>query len=283
MKQKIRFLIANLMSNITAKINGPYVKGLLTENGEYSFISEVTDMSVGRHLRFGGDYGIEEKNRIDKLISKESSVAFVGTHIGSLAIPTATRVKRALFIEANPNTYKFLEANTKLNNVSNNVSFNIAVGEKDGEINFVLNKTNSGGSKREPASKEHMYYYDNPETVTVPMTTFDKLAADFSEGFDLVFMDIEGSEYFALKGMQKSLEKTESLIVEFIPHHLRNVGNVSVREFLDLIEPHFSYCYIPSKGKYLEIGNTYSELLLMFDADESDEGIVFSKSKVMFD
>ncbi|MGH7427267.1 MAG: hypothetical protein ACREJ4_02740, partial [Candidatus Methylomirabilaceae bacterium] len=61
-------------------------------------------------------------------------------------------------------------------------------------------------------------------------------------------MDIEGSEYFALQGMQKILAHARVLVVEFLPHHLKNVSGVTVEQFLSVIPPHFRTLTIPSKG-----------------------------------
>ena len=271
-----------LVSLLTQKINGSHVKGLLVESGNEIFLVEATDMYVGRQLRYSGLYGKEELSRIEVLISENSNVVFVGTHVGALAIPTAKKVSKSYFVEANPSTYKFLKSNILLNELDNVITHNVAIGEAEGEINFVLSKVNSGGSKREPLNKKDMYYYDNPNTVSVPMVTLDKLLNEFSEEIDLVFMDIEGSEYFALKGMQDTLKRTKSLIIEFIPHHLKNVSGVSVETFLQEISPHYAYCYIPSRNRTILKADFLSVLNDMFLNDESDDGIIFTKKEVRF-
>ena len=281
-KYKLEKRIAIFLTKLMIKLNGSYVKALLVESENQFILVESEDMGVGRNLRINGDYGRNEKKYLKKLINKNSTVAFIGTHVGSLAIPMARIVKKALLIEANPNTYKYLEANIKLNSLSNVQIFNIAVGEAVGEIKFILNVRNSGGSKREPVFKKKMYYKGNPKTVAVPMVTFDSLLVEPTEIFDLIFMDIEGSEYFALSGMQNSLKTAGSLVMEFIPHHLNNVANVSVSELLNLIEPHFSYLYIPSKNQYAEKKDFYPILQNMYDMNKSDDGVIFSKVKVYF-
>ena len=268
---------------LTLKINGKYTKGFLVQNEDVSLIVGSDDMYVGRVLRKNGAYGRDEFNRISKLTSSDSSVIFIGTHIGALAIPTARKVKSCIFIEANPNTFKFLSMNVTLNNIDNAICHNVAVGEKEGEINFVMSKVNSGGSKREPFVKDNMYYYDNPRTISVPMVTLDSICSDKEKYFDLVFMDIEGSEAFALKGMTSVLSRTRALIVEFIPHHFTNVSNCSVDDFLGLFSENFSYCYVPSKRKYLK-SHQFSEFLnTMFKLGESDDGLVFTKESFNFD
>ena len=74
------------------------------------------------------------------------------------------------------------------------------------------------------------------------------------ESFDVVLMDIEGSEYFAFLGMQRILTYAMVLQVEFIPHHLRNVAGVSVAEFLKPIREHFTTLVVPDKR--LAVGGT---------------------------
>ena len=164
--------------------------------------------------------------------------------------------------------------------MTNVSAHNVAVGESVGEINFVLSTANSGGSKREPQVKAAKYYYDRPDTIRVPMVPFDTLVDPIDERFDLVLMDIEGSEYFALKGMQNVLSRTETLIVEFIGHHLRNVAGVSVAEFLQPIEPHFSHLYIPSTRQQVSKADFLATLSDLYERKINDDGIVFSKSRV---
>lgn len=43
------------------------------------------------------------------------------------------------------------------------------------------------------------YFYDSPKTVLVPAYALDEHL--HGQNFSFVLMDIEGSEYFALKGM----------------------------------------------------------------------------------
>src|SRR5271157_6099415 len=99
-----------------------------------------------------------------------------------------------------------------------------------------MSRVNSGGSKRMPLTRDYMYFYDSPDIVTVGADRLDDLLD--GERFNVVFMDIEGSEYFALGGMQKILTSAKVLFMEFVPHHLKNVGGVSVHQLLELISPH---------------------------------------------
>ena len=96
-----------------------------------------------------------------------------------------------------------------------------------------MNTVNSGGSKRVPVNNHYMYTYDNPEVIDVEAHSLDNYLSNTS--FDLVLIDIEGSEYFAMRGMKEILTNTKTLIVEFLPHHITNVAGIRLTDFLDNI------------------------------------------------
>jgi FkbM family methyltransferase len=190
-------------------------------------------MVVGRKLRRTGCYGEEEIERALKFVQKDSSVLIIGAHIGALAIPLSRHCRRVTAIEANPDTFKLLESNILLNKASNIEALNTAASDKTETLQFVMNRANSGGSKRMPKIKHNFYFSDSPQVVDVQAVSLDELLGP--RHFDLVIMDIEGSEYFALKGMQKILQSANSLFIEFLPHHLKNVAGVTVTELLNYI------------------------------------------------
>jgi hypothetical protein len=65
--------------------------------------------------------------------------------------------------------------------------------------------------------------------------------------------------------------------VEFVPHHLKNVSGVTVSDFVRVLEPHFSTLAVPSKSITTSKANFHDVLQTMYDRDESDDGIVFTK------
>jgi hypothetical protein len=77
--------------------------------------------------------------------------------------------------------------------------------------------------------------------------------------------------------MQKILGRARTLFVEFLPHHLRNVSGVSPEEFVTLIAPHFSRLFIPSKNQTVARSAFKETLRRMYDHDEADAGLVFTR------
>jgi len=261
-------------ANATAT-GSTFTTALITSSEHGKFAVGVEDEFVGRSLRLTGTFGAHEVERAKQYFTPDDEVLIVGTHVGTIAIALAKRCRHATMIEANPWTYKLLQCNLLLNDITNASSYHMAASDKEEVLKFVMSRHNSGGSKRMPLIRDNAYFYDNPEVTEVPAYSLDEKLGD--RDFALIFMDIEGSEYFALKGMQKILARARTLIVEFIPHHLSNVAGVTPEAFVDTIAPHFSTLFVPSLNQTVERTRFAPTLRRMFEAGQADEGIVFTK------
>lgn len=273
---RMNFFLKNRKS---AKINrqlGERVISVIVDSKNGMLAVDPRDLEVGYKLRNHGSYGLDEITRINQFITTESNVLVVGAHIGSLVIPIAKNCNKVVAIEANPNNFDLLKTNVHLNNSENVTIHNIAASSKQETIKFQMNVVNSGGSKRLPKNNEYMYRYDRPEVIEVQAYSLDDYLDEHT--FDLVLIDIEGSEYFAMQGMEKILSNCTTLIVEFLPHHLKNVAGVSVEEFFSVIPKNFTQLTIPSKNEThpIDVGGVI--LNQMYSKKEGDDGIIFSKS-----
>ena len=151
----------------------------------------------------------------------------IGTHVGTLLVPLAKRVKSVIGFEANENTFWYMQMNLCLNRVENATLFQKAVGNENKKIAFYQNTVNTGGSKIKPIKDSILYNYENPIEVEVEMVALDPfIAAENLTAPNGIIMDIEGAEFYALNGMQKTLSKVRFLYIEYVPHHLQNVSNV---------------------------------------------------------
>jgi len=272
--EPIVFSLRTLKGRLIKHIAGRNIYGFVAETPEGFFIVEPTDQSVGKALLNKGVYGKNEIERIKKLVSSIDDVLVVGAHIGALALPVSSFVNSVTAIEASPVNYSMLCRNILINSIKNITPVNIAASDRKESLDFVVNTTNSGGSKRMPLVKSYKYFYDNPSVIKVAADRLDDILGD--KKFKLVFMDIEGSEFFALKGMPDILEKAEVLIIEFLPHHLKNVAGITPEEFLSVIPEKFSKIYIPSKDLTAERSSFKSVLRQMYDKGEGDDGIIFT-------
>lgn len=258
---------------------GQFVTGVISTSEQGVFATDLEDQVVGRALREIGTYGLAEIELASRLLSKDDNALVVGAHVGAVVVGLARKCAHVTTFEANPKTYRLLACNLILNDIKNVTAHNFAASNKSERLRFVLNRHNSGGSKRFPIHSDPMYFYDQPEIVEVDAVALDSFLP--GKDFSLVFMDIEGSEYFALQGMPNILRGAKALFVEFIPHHLRNVAAVSPEQFIEPLASHFDVLFIPGLKVYVEKENFAAMLRRMYDINMAQEQIVFLKREFL--
>ena len=264
-----------LKSKRLRKKLGNNIKAIITNSQNGIFAVDPEDLEVGQKLRSGG-FGLEEISRLKKYIDKDSSVLIVGTHIGSLAIPLSKHCKEITAIEANPKTFELLEINLQLNNIENITPHNIFANDSTEKVEFLLNKVNSGGSKRKPKKSNFLYEYDNPEVIELETHQLDNYLSEHN--YDLILLDIEGSEYFAMKGMKEILSNCKTLVVEFLPHHLKNVADIDVDTFISALPGHFTNFQLPDNNQEHNISEVKTVLQKMYDSNTGEDGIIFTSN-----
>lgn len=274
---RINFFMKRQKSKQIRRKLGKNVKSVIVHSQNGILATDPEDLEVGHHLRVNGSFGMDEISRINKLVHKNSNVLIVGGHIGSLAIPISKSVNSCTVIEASPKNHELLKTNILLNNCDNISTFNVAASDSKGKLKFQMNTVNSGGSKRVPINNEFMYRYDDPEVIEVEAESLDVLLQ--GNTYDLILLDIEGSEYFAMKGMPTLLSSCKTLIVEFLPHHLTNVAGITVEQFLKNIPTQMKHLTIPSRNETLPIDKAVSTLQDMFDKNQGDDGLIFLSGK----
>jgi len=259
------FLLETLMPN---------VHEVLVNTNFGKMIIDPLDNHVSRQLLKTGNYNPQEISSIKKLLRKSDCVMVCGAHVGSLAIPLASTTRKVVAIEANPRNFSLLNLNIAINSIINIDSYNFAAAEKKGTIKFVLNTENSGGSKRKPLYYKNNYYYDKPKIINVDAFPLD---IKLKDKFDVVIMDIEGSEFFAIAGMQRILKGARIFIFEFIPSHLTDVAGVTIKEFVENIPiKSFKNAYFPRLGKTISIDKLELMLNLIAANASYEDGIVLS-------
>lgn len=255
---------------------GPFAFGLVIEGKRGLFVVDPEDSAVTGALLKTGEYGEDELALASSLISADSRVLVVGTHIGSLAVPLSKLCESLDAIEANPATQRLAEANLRINDCTNVTLHKIAAGDARGEITFLINRENSGGSKRKPLIDRDFYLYDDPEQVTVDCYPLDEVCG--TEPYELIIMDIEGSEFFALKGMRRILSGAKALSIEFLPHHIRDVAGVDIEVFIDQVEPYFEWLYVPDQRKMFDKSALRAELRRMYEQGTGAAALYFLKT-----
>ncbi len=253
-------------SDFRCFVLGKFAEGVFCDTLNGLFIVPKGDVVFGRSFGFRGGYGKDILDLLDDIARPTDTACVLGTHIGAIFIPLAKKVKWTVGYEANPDTFKFLNKNVILNQLDNVETFNLAVGDRQGTVKFRLNTVNSGGSKLTPKKDVYAYRYDHPKEIEVPMVILDEHAA---LNFDIILMDIEGSEFLALKGMHDHLKNCRYLIIEYVPHHLTNISQISNEEFLVPIAAHFDSMRIIGSSRVYPKNEFLPALNHLFDGQMS--------------
>jgi FkbM family methyltransferase len=143
-------------------------------------------------------------------ISEGGTVVDVGANIGVYTLESAVSVGRSgrvIAIEAAPSHAKSLRENIQLNALQNIHVAETAVGAFPGRATLTRsNKDNLGMFS--------LGEIDGDETHTVSLTTIDDLLDGYNiSALDLMKMDIEGSEYNALRGAERTIKKYHPAIL----------------------------------------------------------------------
>lgn len=267
-KQRLRVRTLSLLG---VKANYVYVP-----SGDMGFLVDPADNHVSRQLLKTGFYNPEELARYRGLVKETDKVLVVGGHIGSIALPLSKSCKHLSIIEANPKTFELLSLNLNLNQLKNVSLFQLAAGNSSGYVDFITSSENSGGSKIFPSSRSEHYLYDNPSVIQVELRRLDDI---FSEKFDVVLMDIEGSEFAAISGAQEILKAARVFICEYFPNHLRDVAGVTAQEFSALVENlEFDKVEFPKLGwSGCGKSNLVERFLEIEESESTEDGIIFQR------
>ena len=139
-----------------------------------------------------------------------------GSHIGTLAIPLSAVFERVTCVEPYPPTFKHLERNIQLNGINNIVTHNYALGNTTQTVFFVddsVTRNNSGGihsvtqddidQGRKSSSRVTKRY----SRIMRPLDDTD------IDNFDILLMDVEGTELELLEGASKTIDKLKPVII----------------------------------------------------------------------
>tara|TARA_R110002073_G_scaffold126764_4_gene271806 strand:+ start:12832 stop:13680 length:849 start_codon:yes stop_codon:yes gene_type:complete len=241
MGKKLKYSFLKLKSSMRKRLLGKYAMGVIYQTKNGNITAPIEDLAVGKKLGHKGEYDMSEVNTIKDIIKPTDTLYVVGVHWGTLLIPLSKYCKSVVGYEANPKTFYFLETNVLINKINNVKLFNNAVGDSSRKVKFYTSTNNSGGSKIKPKIDKLMYTFDNPDEIEVDMVSVDEhaIANNLPEAQGII-MDIEGAEFYALKGMIKTLKASNFLYIEYVPHHLENVSNISNEVFYDLITPYYN-------------------------------------------
>jgi len=197
--------------------------------GHYKLIldrSNIHDFQMLKIFESDGIYEPEVSLYITKNLKLGENFVDIGANNGYYTLLAADLVGsngKVISVEPNPNAFQRLLHNTKLNNLSNVATLNVALSDHDGKAMLYLNKDSEDGLASLIKSEQIQPLGE------IELKRFDHLFID--EKISIVKMDVEGAEIDVIKGMENYLKshKDIKIIMEW---------NVSYRN-----ENDFDYLY----------------------------------------
>ena len=188
------------------------------------------------------------KRKLFSLIKEGNNFIDIGAHIGQITLEAARIVGKegkVFSFEPHPNTFAQFQQNVALNNFSNITECNFGLGDEVGKFYVEVIDENNAGMNR--ISK------NNSSNIAVEVKTLDDylLTTDI-KSLDFIKVDVEGFEYKALKGGEKTLLKWHPILFIELDDETLKAQNSSPKELL---------LYLNNVG-YFKIVNVYTNQLV---------------------
>lgn len=193
-------------------------------------------------------FGVHEKGITDYVFStikKGDFVVDLGANIGYYTLIFAKLVGQegqVVSFEPEISNFKILQKNIRKNHYNNTKIENSAVSNKNEKTKLYLSKMGTGTHRLFEAP-----IIDNGVTQIVNVTTLDDYLKNngMMQNISLIKMDIEGSEFNALQGMETILKTSKELkiIMEYAPFALKE-AQTDPKELIDYLDSFgFSFKY----------------------------------------
>lgn len=233
---------------------------IVARNDDHSMVFDPSQY-LGESMLASRDYGRSLTDEIvaflkdRKALQSGGALIEVGANVGtqSVYLNLAHKFDRCVFVEPDLESAYLLRANIALNGLSQKSSIvECGVGDVEGEFCLRRNATSAGQSTLRDHHIEHFVtsadLFTRAPTVNVPVVTLDMLLKDQGvspEQISMIWMDIEGFELNALRGMMNILASGPPMALEYSPIWMSEVERL---EFADLVFGHYKSVFISTAG-----------------------------------
>lgn len=240
MAEKTRMFIYKLFSSCNLVIK---------EIQGNKMILNIDDVGISRELLLKGIHEKNSTNQFKKEITEGMNLLEIGANIGYYALISARIIKDRGHIyafEPSPQNVRSLIANIYINEFEDIVEVHReGIADKPGKLTFFLyTKCNLCSFVRRKVEGN----IKQTEEITVDVITVDQFLGN--RKIDYLRMDIEGFEWEAIEGMEKTLSDKESsprgMFIEVHSALLQKKG-CSAKEFINVLT---DYGYSVKKSFY---------------------------------
>jgi len=212
--------------------NVPTKKEIVSVNG-YQMKIIPKDQGISKEVLVFKTHEPLTTSLVNREIKSGMICIEVGSNIGYYALLESKLVGNngiVIAIEPSPLNFEYLKYNLSLNNASNVRPFNVAIGDLDTQVNFLISDL-SNWCKIIDITPSN----SNGNVITVPLVKLDTFVSQNSlPSIDLIRMDIEGYEYNAYNGMVNTIERFKpDLLIEV---HVTTMGLEKTGLFLNKLK-----------------------------------------------
>ena len=189
------------------------------------------DKGISSELMIYGNHEPLTTQIILKELDEGMNCLDIGSNIGYYALLESKKIGQSgkvWAIEPSPENFSTLEENIRLQNVGNIRAFNFAIGDKNGEVEFVISKKSNWSKVK---SKNDSIGLDD-KIINVPLKTLDSFSIENNlKRVDLLRMDVEGYENKIILGSIQFLKQFKPIVM--IEIHKRIMGESETRKILE--------------------------------------------------
>ena len=195
-----------------------------------------TGEANGKVLYYFNSYEPQQLDFLTSVIKPGMTFFDVGANIGIFTLLAAKQMARVFSFDPSPEIVELMKKNLRINtDVAPRITIvEEAVSDSEGFTDFYPHRTGNIGVGR-------IFKYGHAENLPiiplkVRMNTLDFYADRFGKP-DIIKMDIEGAEAFALRGGEKLFRRKDApiLMMEFHPDEILRCGS-SVNELIEFLK-----------------------------------------------
>jgi FkbM family methyltransferase len=176
--------------------------------------------AIQNEILFNGGYEIQTLNLLLGLLKPGDHFLDIGANVGQYTLAAASRVGEAgvvVAVEPNPEICADLLENLALNQLLSRVSVVLAAAdEKESLLGFTIPPPENRGVSRESVDPSNFHFL-------VPGLRLAHVLERLGlKHVDVMKIDVEGSEFRAIKGLLgETTFRPKHIVFEYIPDHLR--------------------------------------------------------------
>lgn len=216
----LKLKLRNVTENLTKSCKD--FAGVIVEDEDgVAVIINTKDDTVGREILTKKTWEPHLRNVLKQIAKPNYKVVVLGAHIGYHALLISKLIGgggKIFIFEPNPVSLRFLKTNISFNDIKNAYVYPFAAFDRKASLDFkAIFNGNTGGSHLVLEGGSPI----DGELIKVDAIDLDSI---LSEPIDLLQMDIEGAEEYAVQGMKNLIEKSPNLIVvqEYSPNWMKN-------------------------------------------------------------